>query len=212
MKVDSREDLNIPPFGYVIDYMTYGGIYRDVYLDIKNKDHIEDIFIRTDIGPMDGQNAELISEVTVQRTQEGLFLKQSLKNKKTGEYQPLGESEISGTSMQLSYPVENVMLWELEHPELYEVKTELICDGTLMDERVDRIGFRRAEFKKRRILSEWQKNKTERFKPSPELSVCGICDAKIYAAAGCGYFKERAGGECSAYLPLSTVPLFYRAV
>ena len=25
MKVDSREDLNIPPFGYVIDYMTYGG-------------------------------------------------------------------------------------------------------------------------------------------------------------------------------------------
>ena len=32
VKVDSREDLNIPPFGYVIDYMTYGGIYRDVYL------------------------------------------------------------------------------------------------------------------------------------------------------------------------------------
>lgn len=37
VKVDSREDLNIPPFGYVIDYMTYGGIYRDVYLDIKIK-------------------------------------------------------------------------------------------------------------------------------------------------------------------------------
>lgn len=140
--------MNIPPFGYVIDYMTYGGIYRDVYLDIKNKDYIEDIFIRTDIGQMDDQNAEIISEVTVQRTQEGLFLKQSLKNKKTGEYQPLGESEISGTSMQLSYPVENVILWELEHPELYEVKTELICDGKLMDERIDRIGFRRAEFKK----------------------------------------------------------------
>ena len=114
VKVDSREDLNIPPFGYVIDYMTYGGIYRDVYLDIKNKDYIEDIFIRTNIGQMDDQNAELISEVTVQRTQEGLFLKQSLKNKKTGEYQPLGESEISGTSMQLSYPVENVILWELK--------------------------------------------------------------------------------------------------
>ncbi|MFR2690165.1 MAG: hypothetical protein ACLTBV_00370 [Enterocloster bolteae] len=25
-----RED--IPPFGYAIDYMTYGGIYRDVWL------------------------------------------------------------------------------------------------------------------------------------------------------------------------------------
>lgn len=49
VKVNSREDLNIPPFGYVIDYMTYGGIYRDVYLDIKNTDYIEDIFIKTKI-------------------------------------------------------------------------------------------------------------------------------------------------------------------
>ena len=155
--------------------------------------------------------AELISEVTVQRTQEGLFLKQSLKNKKTGEYQPLGESEISGTSMQLSYPVENVILWDLEHPELYEVKTELICDGKLMDERIDRIGFR-SRIQKRRILSERQKNKTERFKSSPELPVCWICNAKIHAAVGCGYFKEGAWGECGADFPLSTVPLFYRAV
>mgnify|MGYP002093793779 CR=1 FL=1 len=114
--------MNIPPFGYVIDYMTYGGIYRDVYLDIKNKDHIEDIFIRTNIGQMDDQNAELISEVTVQRTQEGLFLKQSLKNKKTGEYRALGESEISGTSMQLSYPVENVILWDLEHRNFMKLR------------------------------------------------------------------------------------------
>ena len=28
VRVDSRENLNIPPFGFVIDYMTYGGIYR----------------------------------------------------------------------------------------------------------------------------------------------------------------------------------------
>ena len=34
VKVDSRETLNIPPFGYVVDYMTYGGIYREVYVDI----------------------------------------------------------------------------------------------------------------------------------------------------------------------------------
>ena len=34
VRLDSREDLNVPPFGYVIDYMTYGGIYRDVYLSL----------------------------------------------------------------------------------------------------------------------------------------------------------------------------------
>ena len=32
VKVDSRESVNIPPFGFVIDYMTYGGLYREVWL------------------------------------------------------------------------------------------------------------------------------------------------------------------------------------
>ena len=38
VKVDSRENQNIPPFGFVIDYMTFGGIYRDVYMEIKDKE------------------------------------------------------------------------------------------------------------------------------------------------------------------------------
>ena len=42
VKLDSRESLNIPPFGFVIDYMTYGGIYRDVYLEISDKTYVED--------------------------------------------------------------------------------------------------------------------------------------------------------------------------
>ena len=45
VKVDSRETLNCPPFGYVVDYMTYGGIYREVYLEVLEKAHIRDIFI-----------------------------------------------------------------------------------------------------------------------------------------------------------------------
>ena len=44
--VDSRESLNIPPFGNVIDYLTYGGIYRDVYLDVCNDAYVEDVFIK----------------------------------------------------------------------------------------------------------------------------------------------------------------------
>ena len=42
--VDSRESLNIPPFGYVIDYMTYGGIYREVYLEVTDKIYIDNVF------------------------------------------------------------------------------------------------------------------------------------------------------------------------
>ena len=35
VRCDSREDLNIPPFGGQIDFLTYGGIYRAVSLDVK---------------------------------------------------------------------------------------------------------------------------------------------------------------------------------
>ncbi len=49
VRVDSREELNIPPFGYVIDYMTYGGLYREVWLDITEKQRIMDVFVRPEI-------------------------------------------------------------------------------------------------------------------------------------------------------------------
>ena len=35
VRCDSREDLNIPPFGGQMDFLTYGGICRAVCLDVK---------------------------------------------------------------------------------------------------------------------------------------------------------------------------------
>ena len=32
VQLDTREDPSIPPFGFVIDYLTYGGLYREVWL------------------------------------------------------------------------------------------------------------------------------------------------------------------------------------
>lgn len=48
VKVDSREDLNIPPFGFVVDYLTYGGIYRNVWQYDKPSCMISDIFVKTE--------------------------------------------------------------------------------------------------------------------------------------------------------------------
>ena len=45
ISVDSRETLDIPPFGHVIDYMTYGGLYREVSLEILESIHIKDAFL-----------------------------------------------------------------------------------------------------------------------------------------------------------------------
>ena len=42
----------LPPFGDVVDYLCYGGIYREVYIDIKPKINIDRLMVE---GNMYGQ-------------------------------------------------------------------------------------------------------------------------------------------------------------
>jgi beta-galactosidase/beta-glucuronidase len=44
--VDSTERNDIPPFGYEIDYLTFGGIYREVNLRIVPALYIENMVAR----------------------------------------------------------------------------------------------------------------------------------------------------------------------
>src|SRR6266496_4111477 len=46
VEVDSTERADIPPFGGEIDYLTFGGIYRDVQLRIVPQNFIENVFAR----------------------------------------------------------------------------------------------------------------------------------------------------------------------
>ena len=77
VKCDSRESLNVPPFGFVIDYMTYGGIYRDVYLDIREKSYIKDVFIITKLaerfeveGVLKVKSSQLSSQIEIENAKE----------------------------------------------------------------------------------------------------------------------------------------------
>src|ERR1051325_9159548 len=47
-EVDSTERADIPPFGGNIDYLTFGGIYRDVALRVVADTFIENIFAKPD--------------------------------------------------------------------------------------------------------------------------------------------------------------------
>ena len=47
VRLDCRESGEIPPFGHVIDYLTYGGLYREVWLDVRERQYIEDVYITT---------------------------------------------------------------------------------------------------------------------------------------------------------------------
>ena len=47
VKLDTTENPEVPPFGFVIDYLTYGGLYREAWLDVREQSYIEDIFVTT---------------------------------------------------------------------------------------------------------------------------------------------------------------------
>ncbi|MDE5598903.1 MAG: glycoside hydrolase family 2 protein, partial [Lachnospiraceae bacterium] len=121
VKVDSRETANIPPFGYVVDYMTYGGIYRDVYLDIKNEHYLQDVFVTTKIPRANVERTtdrgKVISEITLNTQAEGLSIRQSIKKKEDDDYRQLGECFVQSDKISMEYKFKNVILWDLEHPE-----------------------------------------------------------------------------------------------
>ena len=140
IKVDSRESINIPPFGNVIDYMTYGGIYRDVYLEIKNKTYISDVFARANMKQELRCNVDISGELSSQMT-----VKQSIVI--DGITHLLAEGVAKEHLSTFSY-VEGVELWSVDSPNLYTLKTELWQGRYLLDSHEVRIGFRDAEFRK----------------------------------------------------------------
>ena len=47
VKLDTTENPEVPPFGFVIDYLTYGGLYREAWLDVREESYLEDVFVTT---------------------------------------------------------------------------------------------------------------------------------------------------------------------
>ena len=158
VKVDSNETLNVPPFGYVVDYMTYGGIYRDVYIDIKNNSYIEDIFVTTKIATP-SYSEELAADITkksavcsaytIVNAKAGQRLKQYIRKKGETEFKEVGELIITDIENveETAYQTGEVCLWDINNPALYELKTELIENGEVIDEKLVTFGYRKAIFK-----------------------------------------------------------------
>ena len=168
VKLDSRESLNIPPFGFVIDYMTYGGIYRDVYLEISDKTYVEDAFIYTEVPEAFSENlnenevkpkalgAFLHARIRIAGEIKGCTVSESIRRvsgevpeNATDEYAQ--ESELNRVAaekrMKLDYHTLPVVLWDVQNPALYEFIIRVYRSDVLIDEKVVTFGFRNMAFK-----------------------------------------------------------------
>lgn len=134
VKVDSFEREDIPPFGYVIDYLTYGGIYREVYIEYVPKTYVSNMFITPQL------NGDFNVKLEIdQPTNEQTVIEYELLYENQVVLEGYKEVEVT-ESIQFSGNLKNAKLWGLKDPNLYTLRVKL-----LEDETEDRFGFREVK-------------------------------------------------------------------
>ena len=159
--VDSSERPDIPPFGNEVDYLTFGGIYREVSLRIVSPTFIENIFAQPkevlsghpalDVQcflerggePSDAQVGALTLEAA-------LYDGERLVGK-AAEVLPPAASAPETHTLHLDN-LGAIELWNLSSPQLYRVEVRLLRGKQLLDHDSRRIGFREARFTEQGFL------------------------------------------------------------
>ena len=141
--VDSTEDKSVPPFGALVDYLTFGGIYRDVYLRVVDATHTTSTVVRT----LDVLTAPRL-EVDIHTTpsDQSLKVEARLQDAK-GNVIAQQTHAINDEKTTLSFnDLNSIALWSIENPTLYTLTHELFRHGEPIDQTSVRFGFRTAEF------------------------------------------------------------------
>lgn len=130
VRLDTRESLNIPPFGFVIDYLCYGGLYREVTLEVKEPEYIKEVLI---------ENTGL-REIRVRIASEcGSLVTDIVDNS------GVVISSAVGKAFELNVP--EAELWSVDSPALYTARVRAMRGGECVDEKSIRFGFRTVKFK-----------------------------------------------------------------
>lgn len=136
--VNAEEDPSIPPFGHVVDYLTYGGIYREVYL-IQTHEHA---FKRLKITTHDADHVSVSAEFFTP-------VPQTLKIKiELMEENHLFSSFEALISDQNTWTIQHEpqSLWSVETPKLYIIRASLYDQSECLDVVQERYGYRHAKF------------------------------------------------------------------
>jgi beta-galactosidase len=148
VEVDSTERKDIPPFGGSVDYLTFGGIYRDVQLRFVNQTFIENVFAKTvDVLSAnrslsvrvfldESQKSDALFKLTAELLDQGrIIASQSKELISEADYYDLTLNNLSA-----------IELWSIDRPRQYEVRVRLTTGGRLVDHFETRTGFREAKF------------------------------------------------------------------
>jgi beta-galactosidase len=146
VEVDSTERADIPPFGGRIDYLTFGGIYRDVQIRAVPATFIENVFAKpqnvlaTDrslkVSVFTAGAKDVRMSVQVELWDGDKLIDVTNKNVIGGE---------EPTEVILP-DLRSVSLWNPNAPKLYKVRVKFGHGTEFVDHYETRIGFREAKF------------------------------------------------------------------
>ncbi len=152
VELDSTERADIPPFGGEIDYLTFGGIYRDVALRLVPATYIENIFAKPRSVLTASPGLDVSCFISQLKTPPNIELDVELRD--GSRVVARGQTTVPPsleTGGPLTYEVKldnlgGIKRWDLAAPYLYTVVVRLKSGGTIIDEDQRRIGFRQAQF------------------------------------------------------------------
>jgi beta-galactosidase len=171
VQLDSTERADIPPFGYEIDYLTFGGIYREVALRVVPDLYIDNIFaqpqgilsshpsLKVDcfLAGSFKASRNLTLEVELRDGEHSLAIeRRSLTStSSTAASDSTVSASVYSNSETATDParstillsgLSSIQLWDLNKPHLYTVHVRLLQSDRVIDEGTRRIGFREAMF------------------------------------------------------------------
>jgi beta-galactosidase len=151
VQVDSRQQSGVPPEGGNLDYMIFGGIVRHVNLIVVDPLHVEWVFASTQ-NP--SQTAPSSSAMTVKTrvvnagaspktctvTTKVVDAGNTIVATATGSHDiPAGAAyEFSQTTGAIA----DAQVWDIDHPYLYTVYSQVQDGSAFVDELVTRTGIR----------------------------------------------------------------------
>ena len=145
--VDSTEVKDIPPFGHLIDYLAYSGIYREVELKVFDSPYLDEIQLSTfEAASLETNEMLLHIEGALRLVgDESYTLKGEIieisSQKKIHSFTTECNNEFS-----IDETIKPIKRWTTVDPELYLCKLQLFQDKSMIDEVTERFGFRTAKF------------------------------------------------------------------
>lgn len=130
--LDSKKNKDYPPFGYAVDYLTFGGIYREVSINVHPKIYIDKILVDGDNkGNVNVRNIIINKDKKAFNITHELYLDNVL----------VAQSNVN------SFKINKYKLWDINTPILYTLKTTIVSEFG-KETYTNKFGFRTIRFEK----------------------------------------------------------------